>query len=56
VRGNKDVILLQETHLYPEEHDRAARQHVAMWGFKHTVADQFSFWASGNSRKPEWLY
>jgi hypothetical protein len=42
--------MVQETHLNPAEHGVAARQHAAMWGFKHTVVGHLSFWASGNSR------
>jgi hypothetical protein len=51
IRGNRDIIMLQETHLNPEEHGVAERQHAAMWGFKHTVAAKYSCWASGPHRK-----
>ncbi|GMF14991.1 unnamed protein product [Phytophthora fragariaefolia] len=51
VRGNRDVIFIQETHLHPPEHEAASRQHVAMWGFNHTMANKFSFWASGDDRR-----
>ncbi|GMF29166.1 unnamed protein product [Phytophthora fragariaefolia] len=50
-RGVRDVIFLQETHLHPSEHDNAAQQHGAMWGFNYTTANKFSFWASGNDRR-----
>ncbi|KAE9087011.1 hypothetical protein PF010_g19882 [Phytophthora fragariae] len=51
VRGNRDVIFIQETHLHQTEHEAAARQHVAMWGFNHTMTNKSSFWASGNDRR-----
>jgi hypothetical protein len=51
LRGNRDVIFIQETHLKKEEQQAAARQYAAMWGFKHTTADTHSMWASGQQRR-----
>jgi hypothetical protein len=53
MRGNRDVILLQETHLNPEEHDRAARQYVAMWTQRLTI---FPSGPPGLVGRREWRY
>ncbi|GMF21499.1 unnamed protein product [Phytophthora fragariaefolia] len=37
-RGDRDFVFIQETHLHPAEHEAGASQHVAMWGFNHTTA------------------
>ncbi|GMF36955.1 unnamed protein product [Phytophthora fragariaefolia] len=52
VRGNRDVVFLQETHLNEKEHDIVARHFTAMWGFKYTTADRFH---SGHPAKAEGL-
>jgi exonuclease III len=48
--GVRDVVILQETHLNPQEHDTVWRQHAAMWGFKPQIDTPLSFWASGDRR------
>ncbi|GMF63776.1 unnamed protein product [Phytophthora fragariaefolia] len=51
MRGNQDVVFLQETHLNEKEHDIVARHFTAKWGFKYTTVDRYSFWASGKGRR-----